>query len=474
MEGFFKYFEALSAVPRVSHHTSKATQFCIDFALEHGLEYYSDDMGNVIIYKPATPGYESHPAVIMQGHIDMVGAKTDSSSHDFLNDGIKLIINEAENYITADGTTLGADNGIAVAYIMEILASDSYRHPAIEAVFTVDEEVGLLGANALDCSKLSGRYLINLDSEDDAAFIVGCAGGLRSDLVLNNPVIIKKGIGYKIIIDGLLGGHSGDMIGTGRPSANVLLGRILKAISDELEYDLVSLYGGEVDNAIAPSAEAVIVYDGDMSDIVNICNLCNSLFLQEYEGIDDNISIRVENLGENQYECVSQSGAAKIVFLLTMLPYGVIARNPFDINLVNTSLNPGVLRLSQGAFKLGYSIRSSIAAAKRQLADRISYAVEFMGGECEESGDYPSWPYKPVSKLRDIVDKVYMEQYGKGTNYVTIHAGLECGIFADKIEGIDIISYGPNMKDIHTPNETLYIDSAVKVFDFTVKLLENL
>lgn len=468
---FWKYFKDLSAVPRVSHHTALATEFLIDFAKKNGLKYTSDEAGNVVIFKAASEGFEGHKPVILQGHIDMVGAKTEDSAHDFLHDGIELIVDETEGCIHANNTTLGADNGIAVAYTMEILANDSYKHPAIEAVFTVDEEVGLLGAAALNCSELKAGYMLNLDSEDESVFVMGCAGGLRSDINLECATVPVKGQGYRIVVENLLGGHSGEMIGTGRPSANVLMGRVLKNLSAQYEFSLVSLYGGEVDNAIAQASEAVIVCDEDLTDSINAIN---KALLNEYMGIDDNILVRVEALGENDYIAVNEIGMEKIMFLLNNLPYGVQARNPENIRLVTTSLNPGVMRLTEGNFKLGYSVRSSIKDAKRALADKLCYFAEFMGGTCEESGDYPSWPYNPNSELKNIAMKTYKEVTGVEAGFATIHAGLECGIFADKLPGLDIISYGPKMKDIHTPKEKLYIESAQRVFDFTVKLLENL
>lgn len=472
--GFFKYFKELSNVPRVSHHTKAASEFLVNFAVSHNLRYATDEPGNVIIYKPASPGYEEHSTVILQGHIDMVGAATDDCTHDFLTDGITVLCNEEEGYLYADNTTLGADNGIAVAYILEILSDDRYRHPAIEAVFTVDEEVGLLGATALDCSGLSGRYMINLDSEDEGVFVMGCAGGLRSDLRLSLPCTDTVGTGIRIVIDSLLGGHSGEMIGTGRPSANVLMGRALKSLSENCRFGLVSLYGGEVDNAICSSAEAVIVTDAEPDELASILSVVNKAFLSEYAGIDDNISVKADVIGEGTYSCVSDIGLEKILFMLNNLPYGVQLRNPQNTVLVTTSLNPGIMRLTDGEFKLGYSVRSSVKEAKRALADRLCYFAEFMGGTCEESGDYPSWPYNPDSALKEIAMDTYRTVFGKEAGFSVIHAGLECGIFADKMPGLDIISYGPKMKDIHTPKERLYIDSAQRVFDFTIKLLERL
>lgn len=473
---FFHYFEDICNIPHVSYHTEKMSDYCENFAKEHGLKYVRDDAGNVVIYKPATPGYEEHPAVIIQGHIDMVGAKTDESGHNFLTDSIKLDEEAlSRGVVTAIGTTLGGDDGVAVAYAMAILASTTLKHPAIEAVFTVDEEVGLLGAKAFDTSLLSGRYFLNLDSEDEGSILIGCAGGLRSDLKLPVNMAEYEGTKLRITICNLTGGHSGTEIGTGRPSANILMGRLLKSIDDYEDYYLMEIEGGVVDNAIAQKCSAVIVCEADaIPGIEQICDRVCSELKNEYAGIEDNITALCEREAQGCYRVADDIGREKILCLLTNLLQGVIARNPMDVNLVETSLNMGVLKFSDGLLTAGYCVRSSIESAKRNLADRIGYLTEFLGGEYEESGDYPAWPCRQDSKLPKIAAEVYKEMYGKDVSLQTIHAGLECAIFADKMPELDIISYGPIIKDIHTFDEELDIESAKRVYDFTVRLLEAL
>lgn len=475
-ERVFYYFEELCNIPRTSFHTERISSYCENFAKEQGLDYIRDEAGNVIIFKPASVGYENVPAVILQGHIDMVGAKTEDSSHDFINNPIEIKEDElSKGYITADRTTLGGDDGAAVAYMLAILEDKTLKHPCIEAVFTVDEEVGLLGAAALDTSMLKGRILLNIDSEDEGIFITGSAGGLRTDLKLPVKLTSYSGTKLTLTIKGLKGGHSGVEIGNRRASANILIGRLLKRIDEEVDYYLVSMYGGEVDNAIAPKCNAVIVADAeDFKKINEICNKVNKELLDEYRGSDDGILITAEVGEAGDFQVVDDISKEKILFLLRNLIYGVVSRSPENVDFIETSLNAGVLRLDENGFMVGYSIRSSIESAKRDITDRIEYLVEFLGGEYEESGDYPSWPYNPNSALRPLVNKVYHYMYGKEPEFLTIHAGLECGIFFNKMPQLDIISYGPDMEAIHTPDEKLYIDSTRRVYEFTVKLLEDM
>lgn len=476
----FYYFEEICNIPHVSYHTQQLGDYCVEFAKKHNLRCVKDDAGNVIIYKPATQGYEDRPAVIIQGHLDMVGAKEDGLEHDFLTEPIKLDKTAlSEGFVTAVGTTLGGDDGIAVAYALAILADNSLKHPALEVVFTVDEEVGLLGANALDLSLLSGKYLLNLDSEDEGSFLTGCAGGLRSDLKLPVNLTEYEGSELEITICNLLGGHSGAEIGTGRPSANVLMGRLLKSLDDCSDFYLISLEGGIVDNAIAPKCTArVACAPEDVQAVRTVCERVCADLRKEYAGIDDGITVLCEEKGNGVYSVADDIGREKILCLLRNLPYGVMSRSALDINLVETSLNLGVLRFEkengEGLLKAGYSIRSSAESAKRDLADRIGYLTEFLGGEYEESGDYPAWPRKAESKLCETAGGVYERMYGKKASFETIHAGLECGIFADKKPELDMISYGPRMKDIHTFDERLDIASVKRVYEFTIKLLEAL
>ncbi|MCM1307671.1 MAG: beta-Ala-His dipeptidase [Butyrivibrio sp.] len=476
----FYYFEEICNIPHVSYHTQRLGAYCEEFAQKHGLRCVRDEAGNVVTYKSASQGFEDSPTVIIQGHLDMVGAKTDEVKHNFLTDPIKIDRSAlADGFVTAVGTTLGGDDGIAVAYALAILADNSLKHPALEVVLTTDEEVGLLGAGALDFSLLSGKCLLNLDSEDEGSFLTGCAGGVRSDLKLPVRLTEYEGSELEITIGSLLGGHSGTEIGTGRPSANVLMGRLLKSIDDCADFYLVSLEGGTVDNAIAPKCTARIACAPEAArDVKALCERVCADLRTEYAGIDDGITIICEKIGDGVYSAADDIGREKILCLLRNLPYGVMSRSASDINLVETSLNLGVLRFEkeneEGLLRAGCSVRSSFESAKRDLADRIGYLAEFLGGEYEESGNYPAWPRRAASRLCEKAGEVYERMYGRHASFKTIHAGLECGIFADKRQELDMISYGPLMKDIHTPDERLDVASVKRVYEFTIQLLEAL
>lgn len=472
-ERVFYYFEEICNIPHVSYHTELLSDYCEEFAKSHGFRYKRDEFGNVIIYKNASAGYENVPAVIIQGHLDMVGAKEENSTHDFLTDPIQIMIEDG--WVTAKGTTLGADNGIAVAMALAILEDNSLKHPALEIVLTTDEEVGLCGAEGIDPSALSAKYMLNLDSEDEGIFLTGSAGGLGVEIGLLVNMVEYEGTAIKLIINNLKGGHSGAEIGTGRPSANVLMGRLLKALDDDTDYYLRKMSGGVVDNAICPKCVASIVATEDEIDTIkSICNRVMTELRQEYMGIDEGITITAEVGDNGVYEVCDDLGKDKILCLLVNLPYGVMARSGFNVNFVETSLNLGILEFKCGALKMVYSVRSSIQSAKRNLADRLWFLADYVGATYEESGDYPAWTYNPNSTLRKIIGDTYKEYSGKDAEFTTIHAGLECGIFADKLPGIDIVSFGPDMKDIHTFDEKMKIDSVERVYEFTLKLLENI
>lgn len=472
-ERVFYYFEEICNIPHVSHHTEALSDYCEEFAIKHSLKYHRDEIGNLIIYKDASAGYENVPGVIIQGHLDMVGAKKPESDHNFLTDGIELIVDG--DWIKAKDTTLGADDGVAIAFALAILEDNSLKHPRLQIVFTVDEEVGLEGAEGIDAGRLDAGYMINLDSDDEGVFLTGSAGGLRSDVSLMANMTEYEGRKLIITVNNLIGGHSGAEIGTGRPSANVLIGRVLMALSEVSDYYIISMRGGEVDNAICRECICEIV--ADIEDVQNIKDICNKITVDlrgEYRGIDDDITVSVTEGETGVFSVMDDITREKVTCLLRNLPYGVISRNPDDIKLVETSLNPGVLRFENGEFKLGYSVRSSNKSAKRDLADRIWFLTDFVGGVYTEGGEYAEWSYKPDSKLRDVIGDVYFSMYNVKPEFTTIHAGLECGIFADKLPGIDIVSYGPESKDIHTFHERLSIESVGRVYEFTLKLLESI
>lgn len=473
-EKVFYFFEEICKIPHVSFHTDRIRDYVEKFAVERGFRYVKDESGNIVIYKEASEGYESHNAVIIQGHLDMVGAKEENSPHNFLNDPIIIDENALEQgIITARGTTLGADDGIAVAYALAILDDDSLAHPPLEVVFTTNEEVGLLGATDFDCSLLSGRVMLNIDSEEEGVFLMGSAGGMRLDVSIPTETVPVVSEMVTITISGLKGGHSGDKIGTGRPSANVLIGRVLGVVDDKYEVNLISVNGGVVDNAISEKCVAKLTVK-DAEGLETLCDELQNILKKEYRGIEDNISVLVEFSGKYSGNAIDKNGFKKLLMALKSMPQGVTARNQEDLSLVETSLNLGIIKVDAEGIKMGYSIRSSVESAKYELADRLRYITEYLGGTVNISGIYPAWTYNPVSRVREIIGEIYKEQTGKEPVMKTIHAGLECGIFYNRIPGLDIVSYGPDIYDIHTYDERMEVKSVQRVYELTKELLRRL
>lgn len=472
-EKVFYYFEELTKIPHGSKNTKEISDYCVAFAKRKGLRYHQDSFNNVIIYKPAYKGYENAPTVIIQGHLDMVCEKASGSDHDFTRDPLKLMIEDG--YITADKTTLGGDDGIAIAYALAILDDDDIKAPAIEAVFTVDEEVGLDGAKEIDASLLSGKYLINIDNEEEGAFIVGCAGGMRSALKLPLEYAAACGNEYRITISGLLGGHSGMEINKGRANAHILLGRFLYELDEKVNFGIAALTGGKMDNAICRECSVNICMDEADEDVLReLCDTLTKEFRNEYSGTDDGITVSMENLGEFSDIVIREKQKEIFIFLLMNVPNGVQKMSGHIDGLVETSLNLGILSMDDEYITISFSVRSSVGTAKQALADKLRFLIEFMGGEYVETGRYPEWAYVPESKFRDKAVKIYEDLTGETAKVCVIHAGLECGIFYEKMPWLDMISIGPDMKDIHTPDEKLSISSVKKVWKYLIALLENM
>lgn len=469
----FSYFEDICDIPHGSRNTKEISDYCVAFAKEHHLDYIQDEYNNVIIRKAASKGYEDHDTVMIQGHLDMVNEKTADSLHDFDTEGLTLKIDG--DYVMADNTTLGGDDGIAIAYALAVLADDTLAHPAIEAVFTVDEEIGLLGATALDCSGLKAKYLLNVDSEEEGIFLSSCAGGITASLELPVEYEGIEGVSCNIIIDGLLGGHSGSEIDKGRANAHVLLGRMLYALNEEVPYAIVSIKGGGKDNAIASYVNMEILVEKDyMEALEKILHTLNENFLEEYKGTDDGIRITLIQNDEKQCDAIIGKSKMFITYLLMNIPNGIVKMSHDIKGLVETSLNCGILELDDTKFRLGFAVRSSKASSKYALCDRLRFLVEFIGGEITFEGDYPGWKYEENSRLRQIMCQEYRKLYGKEAKVEAIHAGLECGIFADKMPGIDMISFGPDMKDIHTPKERLSVSSVARTWELIKAVLAAL
>lgn len=468
-------FKEICEIPHGSYNTKAISDYCVNFAKKNNLRFIQDSSNNVVIFKDAAKGYEDHPAVIIQGHLDMVCEKGAGSTHDFMKDPLKL--KEDDGYLSADNTTLGGDDGIAVAYALAILADDSLMHPALEVVLTVDEEVGMLGAAALDMSVLKGKYMLNIDSEEEGIFLTSCAGGMTAHIeVPVSYVEIKDDVTECIInISGLLGGHSGTEIIRGRANAHKILARLLLQLNQTVHYGIESVTGGSKDNAIPNNVELKILIDNnDIEAMKEDIKTLNEQLLSEYKNCDDDISITVSETDVKSGKVFDMKSREIVTFLLLNSPNGVVKMSSDIDNLVETSLNCGVLNTTDDTVNVGFSIRSSKESAKWALYEQLEYMAEFLGCECEMSGNYPGWAYKNESQLRNIISEVYTEQYGSKPEFSAIHAGLECGIFAGKLDDIDIVSFGPNIHDIHTCNEKMEIESAKRVFDFTLEVLKRL
>lgn len=472
-ERVFHYFEEICKIPHGSFHTKQISDYLVEFAKSHGLEYRQDESNNVIIKKPAYKGYENAPTVILQGHSDMVCEKVPGSDHDFEKDGLSLLVEG--DFITADGTTLGGDDGIAVAYGLAILEDSQLKHPPLELVITTDEEVGLLGAGALDTSDLKGTYFINMDSEEEGYLWISCAGGLSATSLIPVRYEEREGISYQITIDGLLGGHSGAEIDKIRANSNKLMGRFLFELSQRTEYGLESLQGGLKDNAIPRITSArILLEEAEEGQVIQAAEEFQKNVRAEYSGTDGQIRVSVQRAGEGNAQVLHPVSQQKVLFFLMQVPYGIQKMSGEIPGLVETSMNPGILELGPKECKVISSIRSSVGSAKAALTEKLVYLTEFLGGICTPEGDYPAWEYKKDSRLREIMVETYQELFGEKPQVKAIHAGLECGIFYEKIQGLDCVSFGPTMHDIHTTEEKLSISSTERMWRYLLKVLENI
>lgn len=467
----FYFFEEISRIPRPSYKEEKISNYLVNFAKERNLEVYQDNLKNVIIIKEATKGYEDVEPIILQGHMDMVCEKEPDCTIDFENDPLTLEIEG--DYITAKGTTLGGDDGIAVAYALAILDSDTIEHPRLEVVITVSEEVGMDGANGIDLSMLKGKKVLNLDSEEEGHMLASCAGGCTTVCRLSLAFEKKSGELFEIHIFGLLGGHSGGEIDKERANSNLLMGRFFLRLSEKTPFAIAELAGGTKDNAIPRETTAKIMLDAGKEDLLmQEIAAYQEILTAEYQSSDKDIKVQAKALGCGEERVTTAEDAGKMTMLLTYLPAG-IQRMSMDIKgLVETSLNLGILYLEEDAAVLKYSVRSSIKTQKELLVQKLKSLTEWLGGSISIYGDYPAWEYKKDSKLRDDMVAVYERMYGKKPSVEAIHAGLECGLLSAKIPGMDAVSIGPDMIDIHTTGEKLSISSTKRVWEYVLEVLK--
>lgn len=473
-EKLFHFFEEISAIPRGSGNEKEISDYLVKFAKERGLWVHQDEAYNVIIKKEGSEGAKDKPAVMLQGHIDMVCEKLASVEHDFEKDGIDLVVKDG--VLTANGTTLGADNGVAVALMLMVLDDEDIKHPPVECVFTTEEEVGLNGANALDKSLISARTMINMDSEDEGIATVSCAGGLRVECV--RPIKREKAEGtlIQIEISGLLGGHSGIDINKERQNANILMGRMLHILMKETDAKLAGVSGGSKDNAIPRECTASLLC-ADEAQAKKAEELSLSLaetFADELSSDEPDFSCETSVEEGASAEVLSDADAQAVVSALYLAPNGVQKRNLKMDGFVVTSMNMGVVRTEENEARLVFAPRSSVASLQKEMKERLRLFAEVFGFEASFSGEYPGWSYKEESPIREVMQESYRELFGTELQIEAIHAGLECGLFSDAIPGLDAIAVGPTLKDVHTPDESMPLDSFERFYQFLKDVLRRL
>ena len=466
------YFYEICKIPHGSGNTDAIANYCVNFAKELGLYVRKDEFNNVIIKKNASEDKKHSAPIIIQGHLDMVCAKTADSDFDFLKDGIECI--KDGDFVKAKNTTLGADNAIAVAYALSLLADDKISHPPLEVILTSDEEIGLIGANNIDVFDIDAKMLINIDSEEEGIFTVSCAGGARADIKI--PFDKEKCFGTMLVVNltGLEGGHSGVEIHKGGKNANKVLGTILSGVCEICDVNLVSISGGDKDNAIPANAKAkIIVNSKDAKDAEDkILSLFNQI--KKEASFDKNMNIAIEKEENAEESAISADKTKSIFDAIKNVKNGVLKMDENTEGLVKTSLNLGVLTTTENAVNLTFSLRSN---DNGELDDLISDLKEFsnkFGADFDYGARYPAWEYVKNSYLRDVMVKTYSEIYASAPEITAIHAGLECGAFAGKIKGLDAVSIGPEMYDVHTVRERVSVSSVERVWEFLKAVLKNI
>lgn len=466
----FGYFEEICAIPHGSGNTKQISDYLVRFAKEHDLKYIQDDADNVILFGEGTCGMENHDPVIIQGHMDMVCEKDSDCTIDMNKDG--LDVTHDGKFVFAKGTTLGADNGIAVAMGLAILADKSIPHPPVELVVTSDEEIGLLGAAALDMSHCKGKKLINLDSEGEGIFTVSCAGGGCGTITLPVERHAVYGPCIRLVVDGLQSGHSGAEIHKNRANANKVMGEFMSRIQKIMPLCLTSLGGGAKDNVIPYSCQATLVAMGIHLDRINgIAEQLQAEIREQYDEPTASVqAFDVDALGGNS---LSTASTAKIISFLCAAPNGVQVWSKDIEGLVQTSLNMGVIKLGD-RFQATFSVRSSVNSEKEELFAQLKEMANMFEGTYSQSGEYPAWEYRKDSQLRDTMVQVYTDLFEKEPEVIALHAGLECGLFSEKVDGLDCVSIGPEMHDIHTSHERLDIASTERTWKFLLAVLKAL
>ncbi|MBR5740076.1 MAG: aminoacyl-histidine dipeptidase [Firmicutes bacterium] len=469
----FRFFEEIARIPHGSYNTKQISDYLAGFAKERGLRYVQDELNNVIIYGPATEGYEDAEPVILQGHMDMVCEKETGLDIDMSKEGIKLMLDG--EFLTADGTTLGGDDGIAVAMMLALLDSKEYRHPALECVFTVDEETGLEGAEGIDVSNLKGKRMINIDSEEEGIFTVSCAGGSAAEGRIPVTRVQAEGEAYVLRLNGLLGGHSGMEIDKERANSNIEMGRILSDLSSKVIFKLVSFKGGAFDNAIPKDTTAEILVTSGAEYLESMVADLKATLKNEYHASEPGLDLELSKACCCSADPLDSESTSRIIAFLLNVPDRIINMSMDIKGLPEVSLNLGVCELKDFEFATLHGLRGSVDSRLMLLQRKLTSYYLLFGGTVEHKLYYPGWEYKPDSPLRDTCVEVFKEVYGKEPLVLATHAGLECGFFAGKMgPDFDAVSIGPDMFDVHSPNEKLSIPSTQRTWNYLLKVLEAL
>ena len=466
----FAYFEEICSIPHGSGNTKPISDYLVAFAKEHDLRYIQDELNNVILFGEGTCGMENHEPVIIQGHMDMVCEKDEDCPIDMDTQG--LDVTHDGEFVFAKGTTLGGDDGIAVAYALALLADMSIAHPPLEVVITVDEETGMFGAAGIDLSMLKGRKLLNIDSEEEGIFTVSCAGGARGTIRLPLQRRAVYGPCVRLTVEGLQGGHSGVEIHKNRANANKVMGLFLERVQKLMPLCITKLQGGAKDNAIPRSCQVTLVALGMYIERINdIAEQLQKEIRQQYD--EPEAIVRGDDVDALGGNALTTECTAKVIGLLNAAPNGIQAWSRDIEGLVQTSLNLGVAEMDED-LRLTFAVRSSVNKEKRELLDRLAELAKFYDGTYSEMGEYPAWEYRQESTLRDTMVRVYTQMFGAEPQVVAIHAGLECGLLSEKLPGLDCVSIGPQMFDIHTSRERLDIASTERTWNFLLEVLKQL
>ncbi|MEA3500566.1 MAG: aminoacyl-histidine dipeptidase [Candidatus Marinimicrobia bacterium] len=474
IEDILEIFQQINNIPRCSKKEEEISNWLMDWAKEHKLKAVRDEVKNVLIKVPATKGLEDRQTIVIQGHMDMVCEKTPNSSHDFSKDPIENIIDG--NWLHANHTTLGADNGVALAFGLELARDKNIDHPPLELLFTVDEETGLTGANALKDDLLSGKILLNLDSEEEGTFTIGCAGGRDTEIILpiNYEKILDNYLLYKIEVSGLMGGHSGQDITVHRANANKVLARVLQSIKEKCLFNIVDLSGGTAHNAIPRDSNAIISFKSEFYEkIKQIVDEVEDIIQNEFSETEDSIKIKLIESNENYTESFDVKTTERAIDLLIALPHGIKEMSLEFKGLPETSCNLATIEIENGKLKILSSQRSSKMSVRDSLTKEIETIAKLGGAEYKSGEGYSSWQPNTDSKLLAHCKDVYKQKFEKDAKIEVVHGGLECGVIGAKYEGMDMISIGPTIKNPHSPQEKLYIPSIIKFWDFVCELLKS-